>query len=277
MGMASFPVSGALLPFTLLCLSIQLAAAYEYLNTFCSNTDTFTPNSTFQSNLAQLLSSLPSNVRLEGGFYNNTVGQNTANTVYGLFLCRGDLAVQDCLDCVAGGTQDLSLQYCVRGKQAVIWYEECMVRYSDQYFFSIMNTQPSTYISNGTNISDPNLFNPLLMATMNGLVSQVTNVGIGAKKFATKEANFTGSQILYTLEQCTPDISSSDCGKCIQEGLTLMQQCCSGYQGVRIMFPSCRMRYDMYQFYTMTNASTSPAPMPAILPPPSRSSQSSVQ
>ncbi|XP_062163022.1 cysteine-rich receptor-like protein kinase 25 isoform X2 [Alnus glutinosa] len=113
------------------------------------------------------------------------------------------------------------------------------------------------------------------MATMNGLVSQVTNVGIGAKKFATKEAKFTGAQILYTLEQCTPDISNSDCSKCIQEGLTFMQQCCSGYQGVRILFPSCRMRYDMYQFYKMTNASTSPTPIPAILPSPSpsRSSQ----
>ncbi|XP_062163017.1 cysteine-rich receptor-like protein kinase 44 [Alnus glutinosa] len=273
--MASFPVSGALLHFTLICLSIQLAAPYEYLFTFCSNTNTFTPNSTFQSNLAQLLSSLSSNARLEGGFYNNTVGQNTADAVYGLFLCRGDLDVQDCLDCVAGEIQDLSLQYCVKGKQAVIWYEECMVRYSDQYFFSTMNTQPSRVQSSIDNISDPDRFIQLLMAMMNGLVSRVTNVGIGAKKFATKEANFSGSQILYTLEQCTPDLSSSDCSKCIQEGITLMQKCCSGYQGVRVMFPSCRIRYEMYQFYTMTNASTSPAPMPAILRPPSRSSQSS--
>ena len=47
---------------------------------------------------------------------------------------------------------------------------------------------------------------PAPMATMKGLVSQVAKIEIGAKKFATKEANFMGSQILYTLEQCTPDI-----------------------------------------------------------------------
>lgn len=247
MPMPSFEVSMILVILTFLSLNKEGSTA-TFLDYYCSNTPTFTPNSTFQSNLAQLLSSLSSNARREDGFYNNTVGENTADAVYGLFLCRGDLTVQDCVDCVAGGTQDLSLQYCVRGKQAVISYEECMLRYSDQYFFSNMNTQPSLYQLTKYNV----LFNQLLMATMNGLVSRVSNAGIsGAKKFATKEANFTGSQILYTLEQCTPDISSSDCSKCIQEEITLMQECCSGYRGARTMFPSCRIRFELYQFYRM--------------------------
>jgi len=71
-----------------------------------------------------------------------------------------------------------------------------MVRYSNHYFFSTMNMQPSCFQLSINNISDLDHFNQLVMATMNGLVSQVTNVGIGAKKFATKEANFNGSQIL---------------------------------------------------------------------------------
>jgi hypothetical protein len=263
MGMPSpFDVSMTLVVLTLLCLSRE-ATATEYIYHFCSDKTTFTPNSTFQSNLDHLFSSLSSNAGRQDGFYNTTVGQNASDTVYGLFLCRGDLTFQDCQKCVGTAAQDLIQQYCRLGKEAVIWYEECMLHYSDQYFFSKMNTQPGVHVPSKHNISDPDHFNQLLMATTKGLVSQVANMGIGAKKFATKEAKFTGSQILYTLEECTPDISSSDCNKCIQKGITLMQQCCSGIQGARVFFPSCRIRYEVYQFYQM----------PAILPPPPGSSK----
>ncbi|KAK7840155.1 cysteine-rich receptor-like protein kinase 25 [Quercus suber] len=34
--------------------------------------------------------------------------------------------------------------------------------------------------------------------------------------FATKEAAFSSSLTLYSLVQCTPDLSSFDCNKCLQ-------------------------------------------------------------
>jgi hypothetical protein len=270
MGMASFNVSMTLVVFTLLCMSRE-AAGIEYIYHSCSNSTnlTFTPNSTYQSNLYQLLSSLSSIAGHEDGFYNTTVGQNASNTVYGLFLCRGDLSTQECQDCVDIATQEVINPYCPIEKTAVIWYEECMIRYSDQSFFSTMNTLPGVYIPSWENVSDPNRFNEVLMATINDhLVSQGTNVKTVAKKFATKEANFSGSQTLYTLEQCTPDISSSDCSRCIQEAIALLSRCCSGNPGARILFPSCRIRYEIYSFYRTLNAMTVPTPMPSILPPP---------
>jgi hypothetical protein len=275
MGMASFNVSTTFVVFTLLCMSRE-AAGIEYLYHVCSNSTTFTPNSTYQSNLYQLLSSLSSNAGREDGFYNTTVGQNTSDTVYGLFLCRGDLSTQECQDCVGIATQYVMKRYCPIEKTAMIWYEECMIRYSDQSFFSTLNTKLKFYISSHKNISDPDRFNQLLVLTMNDLVSQVANVSTGAKKFATKEANFMGSEILYTLEQCTPDISSSDCNICIRDAISsLLPKCCGGLQGGRVVIPSCRIRYEIYPFYRMLNAMT-PPPMPAILPPPpSRSSKGS--
>ncbi|XP_062161101.1 cysteine-rich receptor-like protein kinase 10 isoform X2 [Alnus glutinosa] len=270
MGMASVNVSMTLVVFTLLCMSRE-AAGIQYLYHFCSNSTnlTFTPNSTYQSNLYRLLSSLSSNAGHEDGFYNTTVGQNASDIVYGLFLCRGDLSTQECQDCVDIATQEVINPYCPIEKTAVIWYEECMIRYSDQSFFSTMNTLPGVYVPSRENISDPDLFNEVLMATINDhLVSQGTNVRTGAKKFATKEANFSGSQTLYTLEQCTPDISSSDCSRCIQEAIALLSTCCSGRPGARILFSSCRIRYEIYSFYRTLNAMTVPTPMPSILPPP---------
>ncbi|XP_062163019.1 cysteine-rich receptor-like protein kinase 25 isoform X2 [Alnus glutinosa] len=277
MGMASFDVStSTLVVFTLFCMSRE-AAGIQYLHHICSNitTLTFTPNSTYQSNLYKLLSSLSSNAGCEDGFYNTTVGQNASDTVYGLFLCRGDLSTQECQDCVDTATQDVINRYCPIEKETVIWYEECMIRYSDQSFFSTMDTVLKFYVSSHKIISDPDRFNQLLRLTMNESVSQVANVSTGAKKFATKEANFMGSEILYTLEQCTPDISSSDCSICIRDAISVLPECCDGFQGGRILIPSCRIRYEIYPFYRMLNTAT-PPPMPANLPPPpSRSSQGS--
>ncbi|XP_062162377.1 cysteine-rich receptor-like protein kinase 10 isoform X4 [Alnus glutinosa] len=266
MATPSFHVSMTLVILTLLSLNKEVSTTTYQIAYSCSNTLTFTPNSTYQSNLYQLLSFLSTNATREDGFYNTTVGQNASNLVYGLFLCRGDLTTQNCQECVATATQDV-INQCPIEKEAVIWYEECMIRYSDQSFFSTLNTMLKIYVPSRKNISDPDQFYKLLMLTMNESVSQVANASTGAKKFATKEANFMGSQILYTLEQCTPDISNSDCIICIRDAISVLPICCSGLQGARVLLPSCRIRYEIYPFYRMLNARTSP-PMPAIIPPP---------
>lgn len=266
MGFSSLDVAVTLVALILLSLNRESGAA-TYLNYYCSNsTPAFSPNSIYQSNLYELLSSLSSNVRREDGFYNTTVGQSTSDVVYGLFLCRGDGTVLDCQECVSTATQDVK-RYCPIERTAVIWYEECMLRYSDQSFFSKVQTKPVAYIPSRHNISDPDRFSRLLMATMGDLERQVANV-IGAKKFATKEANFTGTQILYTLGQCSPDISNSDCSMCIQEAIAVVPECCSGTQGARVISPSCSIRYEMYRFYRTSTTATAPSTtITTILPP----------
>ncbi|KAB1221873.1 Cysteine-rich receptor-like protein kinase 10 [Morella rubra] len=124
MGFSSLDVAVTLVALILLSLNRESGAA-TYLNYYCSNsTPAFSPNSIYQSNLYELLSSLSSNVRREDGFYNTTVGQSTSDVVYGLFLCRGDGTVLDCQECVSTATQDVK-RYCPIERTAVIWYEEC--------------------------------------------------------------------------------------------------------------------------------------------------------
>ena len=79
------------------------------------------------------------------------------------------------------------------------WYDECMLRYSDQYFFGSMVTNPYFILVNTQNISDQARFDQLVSATMNDLASGIINLSTGAKKFGTKEANFTELQNVYTL------------------------------------------------------------------------------
>ncbi|XP_075666015.1 cysteine-rich repeat secretory protein 1-like [Castanea sativa] len=134
--------------FSISILFIISEAAPNFRSYYCPNGYNFTPNSTFQSNLNHLLSSLSSNASREGGFYNTTVGQNSPNQIYGLFLCRGDVTADVCKDCVATAAKVEVQQYCPTGIKAIIWYDECMLRYSNESFFSIMNDRVTYYACN---------------------------------------------------------------------------------------------------------------------------------
>ncbi|XP_016711093.1 putative cysteine-rich receptor-like protein kinase 9 [Gossypium hirsutum] len=96
-----------------------------YLYHDCPNTTTFSINSTYQANRGTVLSSLSSNSTRGDGFYNTTAG-SIPDTVYSLFLCRGDL----CQACVTFATTDIS-QRCPNQTRAVVWFDECLLRYSD--------------------------------------------------------------------------------------------------------------------------------------------------
>ncbi|KAF3948093.1 hypothetical protein CMV_025864 [Castanea mollissima] len=196
------------------------AALYRYH--FYSSQTTFSPNSTYQSNLNNLLSFLNANSIRETGFYNTTVGQTQTpeNTVYGLFLCRGDLTTNECQDCVLTATKEIVQLYCAEEKEAVIWYDECMVRYSNRSFFSIMEDEP-----------------------------MAPNASSGAKKFATKETKFTESETLYILVQCTPDLSSFYSRRCLGGAITNLSKSYGGKRGGRVLYPSCNIRYEVFSFY----------------------------
>ncbi|KAB1222085.1 Cysteine-rich receptor-like protein kinase 25 [Morella rubra] len=236
-----------------------LAAGQNYLYHVCANT-TFPKNSIYNSSLNSLLSSLSSDATRNLEFFNTTAGQNTSDPLYGLFLCRGDVTADSCQACVAAATKNLAGK-CSREKAAVIWYDECTVRYSNESIFSTVAVRPRVALLNTQNITDQDRFNRLVNTTMTDLASQASNAPTGAKKFGTKEVNFSDFQNLYFLVQCTPDLSSTDCNSCLQAAMSRLSICCSGKQGARVLFPSCNVRYELYPFYRMVPVHT-PVPSP---------------
>ncbi|KAF3976268.1 hypothetical protein CMV_000542 [Castanea mollissima] len=213
-----------------------LVPSYRYH--FCSNETTFIPNSTYQSNLKDLLFSLSSNSTREIGFYNNTVGQNPETSVYGLFLCRGDLTPDDCQDCVSTAINEIVQQYCPVEKVALLWYDECMLRYSNRSIFSVVEEQPTKFLWNVLDITEPDRFLKLAQTTLSDLVPLAANASSGAKK-------------------------------CLQEAISNVSTCCSGKQGGRVMYPSCTIRYEVSPFYQIQAvAPPVPAPVPTLGQPP---------
>lgn len=237
----------------------------------CSNDTSYYTNSTsgriYRSNLDVLLSTLTSNASRPDGFYNFTVGSvDPANytAIFGLFLCRGDVAPNDCQDCLATARTGI-LQNCPNMKSAGIWYDTCMLRYSNQSIFSRRDSRFVQVLYNINNVSEPALFNKLLGDTMNEIATKAAN---SDKKFAAKEANFsTFQRRLYALVQCTPDISSLDCGNCLSTAIAYLPDCCNNSLGGTIISFSCDIRYETYPFFNEISTPP-PVPTPNLLPPP---------
>ncbi|KAM1008779.1 hypothetical protein ACFX2J_005149 [Malus domestica] len=250
-----------------LSLSRTSEAAPNYRYHVCDNTTSLAPNSTYQSNLNLLLSSLTSNATIDTGYYYTTAGSEDSNSaVYGAFLCRGDLTASKCQDCVTAAAREAVQMYCPLRKVTLLWYDECMLRYTNVSFFRKLDESPRGFLWNVENASEPNRFRQLVAETVTGLVSVAANAPSRAKKLATKEENFTGFEELYSLAQCTPDLSSTDCDQCLRGAIALFPACCDGKLGGRVLFPSCNVRYEVYPFYTLVAAA--PPPTPVFLPPP---------
>ncbi|CAL9037326.1 unnamed protein product [Musa banksii] len=241
---------------SLLCLLVVLCfscspAMAQPLYQVCDDTGNYTANSTYKSNL-DLLLSLASSGSLSG-FYNGTAGRSP-DQVSGIILCRGDVTTADCSSCLATAGQVL-LQLCPNKRGATVWYDDCLVRYSNnQSFFSSTDNSPMAYLVNEKDIAEVSRFDKLVSELMSGIADQAAASNGSSKKFATGTmSNFTSEfPIVYGLVQCTPDLSRSRCRQCLQKLFDVIPNLFEGKQGARAVGVRCNMRYEVYSFYQST-------------------------
>ncbi|KAI3947319.1 hypothetical protein MKW92_005984 [Papaver armeniacum] len=240
-----------------------------FLREFCSGGN-YTTNSTYQSNLNLLLNSTLPVFKTEGGVSNEHRSANTGSepdTVYGSFQCRSDLKSNECEDCFDSATEDITKSIrCPNSKQGILWYEECILRYSNESLHPILQDKPVFYIVNETTVTSTNQdeFSKTLARLVEKLVREST---VAKNQFATGEADFATSRKIYGLVQCTlPDISSTDCNKCLSRVAANLSVCCDGKIGARVLNPTCNFRYELYPFYE--SKAITAAPPQSSLPPP---------
>ncbi|KAL8158942.1 hypothetical protein V2J09_000479 [Rumex salicifolius] len=254
--------------FIIMGLVSLVSAAPTHIYTYCPNT-TFFPstNSALRSSLDNLLSDLSAaaNKSSTPGFHNSTtVGSPAAAVFYGLYLCRGDDNAATCRECVAAASAELS-QNCPLGKQAVTWYDECMIRYSNASFFAQVDTNFGWLMWNTNNITgNVTHFDEVLSAALNHVATKAAS-GTATLKFGTEEEKFDEFRTLYVLGQCTPDLSASDCYDCLLRSANSVPR--GSKQGGRVLYFSCNLRYEIYRFYQQI-LSPAPTPAPTTTPPP---------
>ncbi|KAL9317349.1 hypothetical protein ACSQ67_013866 [Phaseolus vulgaris] len=233
------------------CLCVIVILAQSSAQTPCDNTKgNYTINSTYHNNLNTLLSSFSSYTQINYGFYNFSYGQGE-DKVYAIGLCRGDLKPDECLKSLNDSRVSLA-ESCPNQKEAIWWTVECMLRYTNRSIFGVMENQPTNNNYYNLNVTGSvEQFNTALESLMRNL-TRIAASGDSRRKYATASAYGSDFQTIYGQAQCTPDLSSEDCTKCLDEAISIIPQCCSGKAGGNVVKPSCRIRFDPYSFYGPT-------------------------
>lgn len=236
--------------------------------------DNYTMNSTYQENLNSLLSSV-SNIAIDYGFYNSSIGQNTEK-VNMIAFCRGDLTPDTCHSCVNDVSQKLK-QVCPYKKEAIGWYETCMFRYSNRTILGTLEADPAYARWSAINVSNAQLFNKTLRDLLASIRGEAA-MGDSLRKYGTGQVNLTDTESIYAQVQCTPDLSLLQCNTCIDAAIALLPEKDSDLKvGGRIAGPNCDLRYEPYSFYSSVAdpPQLPPASSPPSLTPPKGTSNTS--
>ncbi|GMP72846.1 hypothetical protein CsSME_00030743 [Camellia sinensis var. sinensis] len=255
------------LSYILINLVALTIAQPDFLFHFCINNGNYTSNSTYQRNLNTLLSSLSSNTD-KYGFYSSSVGQNP-DRANAIVLCRGDVELQACRSCINDSITKLT-QVCSNYKVAIGWYDNCMLRYSNESINGTRTDNPSFWMWNADNSTSTSQYNQALRALLENLRNRAAS-SRGFRKFDAGNTTGPDFQTIFGLVQCTPDLTERDCTNCLLGAAGDIPKCCDGKKGGRVVRPSCNLRYEAYSFFNTIPADAPPPgapPLPASPPPP---------
>lgn len=265
----------------------------------CGTTGKYATGSAYDANLDLLSTALPANASSIGRlFAKGSVGA-VPDAVHGLVLCRGDLNASACRSCLAGAFQG-SRRLCALAKDAAIFYDTCLLRYSDQDFLALLDSISSSSSSNRSNASaggdavDPA---PLMITeaplmgwdgySSNAFITQQVRIMLNStirQLFASTPrrsqyaavmfmGDLDGSNTLpplYAYAQCTPDLVDDLCYSCLQNFSDLAVANIARRAG-RVLGLRCNLRYEDSSFYgghlTVINANGGTPNNPTPLPP----------
>ena len=236
----------------------QTVSQPEHMVIFCNPSDNFTRTSSYEANRDLLPSSLRDSSSL-GTYSNATVGRGP-NKVHGTFLCRGDTTAASCSDCVQTAIVEIATN-CSLNKAAVTYYEECMVRYSNVSFFSVLEVRPSIVRYSLRSAPNSDTFNETLADKFIQLILNISSSSL-VPYFVEDQERVTQAEGSYEFEsmvQCSPDLDRFNCTVCLRFALLRVSTCCGSPSSALIFTPKCLLRYQ---------TSALPSPSPPLSPPP---------
>ncbi|KAL9236654.1 hypothetical protein vseg_011295 [Gypsophila vaccaria] len=253
--------------------STQTLSQYHFFDSYCDQTiGNYTSKSVYKTNLNLLLPNL-TDFALESHFDNYTVGQGIDKT-YGLYLCRGDLNHQQCHDCVDAAVASAS-EKCPVQKAVNVWYQECLVRYSNTSIFEFEDENYFTYSWSTANFTNPKTFHKVFGNAIENLIQEAAYGSTNKPGYAAAEEDVTLFETVYVVGICTPDIVGYLCERCLRVALSSIAGCCGTARVSMYMFlPSCWIQYDTAPFL-LDSLASAPEKSPDTSPDMSSSSSSS--
>ncbi|CAH8315311.1 unnamed protein product [Eruca vesicaria subsp. sativa] len=263
---------------SILCFALisSFGVASVSAQTCMDNDGNFRPNGTYDTNRRRILSSLPSNVTSQESrlFFNGSVGQEP-NRVYAVGMCIPGSTSEDCSVCIKT-LSDRLIKNCPNQTNAFDWPGDptlCYVRYSNTSFLGSVNMyMPGVFYNTGDITSNLTEFTRI----WEDLVGGIINAASTAKRTPSSSNNYYKADVaplvafenIYAVMQCTPDLSSGDCGNCLRQSARDYKSCCGQKRGGVVMRPSCFFRWDLYEYSKAFDNITVASPPPPVASPP---------
>ncbi|KAI3682679.1 hypothetical protein L1987_82836 [Smallanthus sonchifolius] len=217
-----------------------------YPFTKCNNGSTYTPNSKYSKNLDDALYSLLA-TDSSNGYYNVSVGKGT-DTANAMCLCRGDVEQHMCLSCLSDSIYRLR-QTCPNQTEAVIYYEFCLLKYSNAPILGTNDMDRDIYfLENDITFPNTTEFDSFLQPFMNKLRGEAA-AGGSFLKFAMDNTTGPRSLTLYGLAQCIPILTEAQCNECLKYAIAQMSIRFDGRVGAVVLMSRCNVRYEIFGYY----------------------------
>uniref|UniRef100_A0ACD5WKZ4 Uncharacterized protein n=1 Tax=Avena sativa TaxID=4498 RepID=A0ACD5WKZ4_AVESA len=229
-------------------------------------------DSDYKASLGLLAATMPKNASTSPGLFATAQAGIAPEQVWALALCRGDATASYCSSCLDQGFQDLiaSCDY----KDATIYYDSCLLTYSNIHFRSSDDIKYSLYypIRNNLNATaEPARFERLVAALVNATASNAA-FNSSTRLYASGQADFDKElPMVYSWAQCTPDFSPDRCWRCLVRIMSELPTYFTDAIGARVLGIRCSIRYETQPFFNGSatvrlSATTASGPAPAVVP-----------
>jgi hypothetical protein len=258
-----------------LALLAPRAAGYPWYWCGVETGVTFQDNSTYQANLNLIAATLPKNASTSPDLYATAEVGAVPERVSALALCRGDANASFCFSCLTTAFAHLESS-CVNQKDAIIYYDPCMLRYSNVQFLSADEDDPGTVdadlgsfpSNNAKATSSPGQYE-LVVATLLNATADYAAYN-STRRYASGEAAVDRGEFskVYSWAQCTPDLTPARCRDCLSRMMAQLTTLVA--IGARALGPRCSVRYETQPFIDgpvmlqLAASSGAPAPAPVI-------------
>nr|XP_007133618.1 hypothetical protein PHAVU_011G194500g [Phaseolus vulgaris]ESW05612.1 hypothetical protein PHAVU_011G194500g [Phaseolus vulgaris] len=230
---------------------VTKAQTQIYLGSNCENTSQEPFSTAYQTNLDKMLTWMSTDAATSKGYNHTSIGINT--TVYGLYDCRGDVVGHFCEFCVSFAAREAPKR-CPNRVSAMVWYEYCILRYSNESFFGKILTHPTWHgfgtkkVSNMAEVLKGEGFVRSLIRKATEETSQLYYLG---------GFNLSSTQRRYGMVHCSRDLTNEGCRQCLEAVLAQVHKCCEQKVGWFIWSGTCMIRYDDQMFYLLNNQTSS--------------------
>lgn len=195
----------------------------------------------YQRNLRYLLWSLSSQTTITRFSNFTTTLTKPPNQLHGIYLCRGDIDPQSCQSCI-NSARKFILRFNPNGKEGIVWYNHCMIRYSNESFLGKFDEKTWTVSRDNKKVEGNRVqFMNILGRTLKGLSTQASN-GQNKNKFASTFVKLDAFN-LHAMAQCTPDLVASDCYRCLMYANEKILGKSYGSTSVRALYKNCFVQY----------------------------------